>query len=78
MSIPARNDHHRLEPELEEESERWSVSEVIQQNEFLYPAGGGVAIVVLLLLTDYPFAWVATFSYFMLVLPGLILYLRGR
>jgi hypothetical protein len=78
MSEPARTDHQRSEPEPEKESVDWSTYEVIQKNEFLYPAGGGVAIVVILLLTDSPFAWVATFSYFLLGLPGLIFYLKGR
>ncbi len=78
MADPARKDHQDFDAEVERESEPWSISEVIQKNEFLYPAGVGLAVVVLLLLTDSPYAWVATFSYFMLGLPGLTIYLRGR
>lgn len=76
MGEPVRD--NQLDHEFEEEHVPWTTLEIVQMNQFLVPAGFGVAVVVLLLLTDSAYAWVATFGYLMLAVPGLIIYLKGR
>lgn len=78
MTDPARKPEPPEELLDTEEDEAWAFEEVIQTRQFQIPAAIGLGVSVAALLTDSPYAWVVTFGYLMLGLPGLILYLRER
>lgn len=62
----------------EDDVETRSLAEIAQMREFQIPAGLGLAVAVTALLTDSAYAWVVTFGYLMLGLPGLIFYFREK
>jgi len=79
MTDSARGpERHDGDEDDDDDVETWSVAEVAQTREFQIPAVVGLGFSVAALLTDSPYAWVVTFGYLMLGLPGLILYLRER
>lgn len=71
-------------PELEDQESQGPRSElellldIAQQRDFWYPAGIGLAVVVLALLFNSPFAWVLFFFYAVVFVPYLTLHLRGK
>lgn len=67
-----------LDEREDDDDDTWSVSEIAQLREFQIPASIGLVVSVVALLTDSPYAWVITFGYLMLGLPGLIFFLRER
>ncbi len=48
------------------------------QDEFLILAGTGLAIVVLALFMDSPYAWILFFGYLLVGLPALFIYLKRK